>query len=271
MKCSDLIQTLEQLAPASCACEWDNVGLLTGRMDKEVKKVMIALDATDEIVEQAVREQADLLLTHHPLIFKPLKKLNDQDFIARRIMTLIKNDISYYAMHTNFDSAPGCMADLAADRLGLTEQKVLMPEGEYSFDGSGENKQEYGIGKVGRFTQAMSVKEVAMLVKKAFGLPFTVVYGEEAVGPVNLAAVSPGAGGSAVEWALKTGAQVLITGDMGHHQGIDAAARNLAVIDAGHYGLEHIFVDFMADYLGKIYNQELEILNAPVKFPADIL
>ncbi|MFV0238712.1 MAG: Nif3-like dinuclear metal center hexameric protein, partial [Lacrimispora sphenoides] len=129
MQCDKLIEKLEQLAPPVCTCDWDNVGLLAGRSDKEVKKVFIALDATDEVVENAVRWGADLLITHHPLIFKPLNRINDKDFISRRIISLIRNDISYYAMHTNFDAAPGCMADAAAEKLGLTDINVLDKEG----------------------------------------------------------------------------------------------------------------------------------------------
>ena len=125
MKCLELIQKLETLAPADCACEWDNVGLLVGWREREIHRILIALDATDEVVEEAVRMRADLLLTHHPLIFKPLRKVNDDDFIARRVMELIQYNVNYYAMHTNFDAAPGCMADLAAERLGLSETRGL--------------------------------------------------------------------------------------------------------------------------------------------------
>lgn len=109
MKCSEVIEVLGRLAPESCACDWDNPGLLAGRSDKEVKKIYIALDATDQVVEAAIKGGADMLLTHHPLIFKAIKKVNDQNFITRRLVKLIQADISYYAMHTNFDAAPGCM------------------------------------------------------------------------------------------------------------------------------------------------------------------
>ena len=109
MKCSEVIEILGKLAPESCACDWDNPGLLAGRSDKEVKKIYIALDATDQVVDAAIKAGADMLLTHHPLIFKAIKKVNDQNFITRRLVKLIQADISYYAMHTNFDAAPGCI------------------------------------------------------------------------------------------------------------------------------------------------------------------
>ena len=103
MICKDIIEVIERTCPAACALEWDNVGLLAGRDDKEVKRIYIALDATDEVIEAAVSEGADMLVTHHPLIFSGLKKINNQDFTGRRLIRLIQNDISYYAMHTNYD------------------------------------------------------------------------------------------------------------------------------------------------------------------------
>ena len=135
MKCSNIIEKLEELCPLSCACEWDNPGLLAGRQHKEVKKVLLALDATDQVVEEAIRQQADMLITHHPLIFKPLKKVNDQDFISRRILKLIQSDISYYAMHTNFDSAPGCMGAVSYTHLFC---RPFCHRQRCSYDGMGD-------------------------------------------------------------------------------------------------------------------------------------
>lgn len=253
MKCREIIEKLNRLAPESMACGWDNPGLLAGRMDKEVKKILIALDADDGAVEEAVRLQADMLLTHHPLIFKPVKAVNDGDFIGRRLLRLIQADISYYAMHTNFDAAPGCMADLAAERLGLTETGILEPMGET------EDGVPYGIGKYGLFPAEMSVAEAAEHVKRAFHLPAVTVCGaDERAAKVRKAAVCPGAGGSTLQNALACGAQVYITGDIGHHAGIDAAAGGMAVIDAGHFGVEQIFMDFMKEYLSR----ELEGVEA---------
>ena len=269
MQCDELIEKLEQLAPAGCACDWDNVGLLAGRGDKEVKKVYIALDATDEVVEHVVQWGADLLITHHPLIFKPLNKINDKDFISRRIIKLIRNDISYYAMHTNFDAAPGCMADAAADMLGLTDVNVLENEGVMIKDtAEGPREMIYGIGKTGYLKKELTVKEIAALVKERFHLPFVTVYGETAPGEaVRFVGISPGSGGSMMKPALAAGVKVLITGDIGHHNGIDAAANHMAVIDAGHYGLEYLFLDFMEEYLKKEVGEDLEICKAEVEFP----
>ena len=265
MRCDELIQILERLAPVSCACDWDNVGLLAGRSDKEIKKVYLALDATDEVVEEAIKWRADMLITHHPLIFRPLKKINDTDFIGRRILKLLSNDISYYAMHTNFDAASGCMADTAADKLDLTQVKVLQPEGE--IEGI-----PYGIGKTGYLKEKMTIRELAELVKERFDLPFLTIYGEDAPGAtVQFIGISPGSGESLIKYALDSRVDVLITGDIGHHSGIDAAANHLAVIDAGHYGLEYLFLDFMENYLKQEVEEMLSIRKADVVFPQTLV
>ncbi len=265
MRCRELIGKLDELAPFSYACEWDNSGFLAGRGDKEIHNVRIALDATEEEVERAIATAADLLLTHHPLIFKPLKAVNDEAFVSRRILRLIQADICYVAMHTNFDIAPGCMADLAAGRLGLQAEGPLEVTGEY-------NGVPVGVGKIGTLERGMRVEQLAELVKKRFDLPFVTVYGmDQVTEPVMRVAISPGAGGSMIENGIACGAHVLITGDIGHHGGIDAAACGMAVIDAGHYGLEHIFIPFMREYLEQPSMGGLEITTEKIHLPLRVV
>lgn len=266
MKCSDIVKLLSELAPESCACDWDNPGLLAGRSDKEVKTIYIALDATDEVVEAAVSCGADMLLTHHPLIFKAIKKVNDQNFITRRLVRLIQADISYYAMHTNFDSAPGCMADLAAGKLGLTDCLPLESLGQLG-------ESPYGVGKTGFLAEPMTVRELGQFVKEAFHLPFAQIYGPALLDQtVSRVSVCPGAGGSEIEGALAAGSQALITGDISHHQGIDAAARGMAVIDGGHYGLEQMFIPFMEEYLkNRLKDQGILLIPAKEAWPTVLI
>ncbi len=262
MKVTAWMNELENLAPLSCACDWDNPGLLAGRTEKEVKKILIALDGDDDAVDLAVSEGVDLLITHHPLIFRPVKSITDQDFLGRRLLKLMGNDISLYAMHTNFDAAPGCMADLAAGKLHLVESAPLEVMGE-------RDGVPYGIGKSGILLTTMTLRQLAEHVKKEFGLPFVRVYGgDQPDETVRRVAVCPGSGGDLVKAALAAESEVLITGDIGHHTGTDAASEGLSIIDAGHYGLEHIFVDFMADYCRERIDSRVEIIKAPVHFPS---
>lgn len=239
MKCYEIIEKLETLSPVTFAEEWDNVGLLAGRRDKEVRTVYIALDATDEAIEESVRLGADLLLTHHPLIFRKLGRVNTDDFIGRRIYELIRNDISYYAMHTNFDVMG--MADAAADELSLTDRQVLNVTYE-------DDIAKEGCGRVGKLERHMRVEELAALVKEKFHVPNVRVYGNlEDI--VETAAVMPGSGGSYVNDALNAGADVMITGDIDHHEGIDAVAQGIVIIDAGHYGIEKLFIPYIEAFL----------------------
>lgn len=168
MRCSEIIRRLNILAPEQYAQEWDNPGLLCGSPEREVNKIMLALDATDEVVDQAAAAGVQMLLTHHPLIFQPVKNVTDQDFIGRRLMTLIRADIAYYAMHTNYDAAPGCMADLAAARIVLNHGEPLEVTGE-------AEGCSYGIGKIGVLAEPMTIAQMAELVKQQFGLPFHIL------------------------------------------------------------------------------------------------
>lgn len=238
MLCRDVIETIKKAYPEQQAMEWDNVGLLCGRDDKEVTRIYIALDATDEVIREAVLWNADMLITHHPLIFSGMKKINNQDFIGRRLLTLIGHDISYYAMHTNYDVCG--MAELSGKKLGLLDAEVL----EVTCDA----EVPKGIGRVGNLKKKVTLSECCHMVKESFQLEYVKVFGNLEA-EVLRAAISPGSGKSMVGHALKSGADVLVTGDIDHHTGIDAAAQGLAIIDAGHYGLEHIFIADMRTYL----------------------
>nr|MBQ8252335.1 Nif3-like dinuclear metal center hexameric protein [Lachnospiraceae bacterium] len=253
MRCEEVIRKLEELSPVSYAESWDNPGLLAGRKDKEIKKIYIALDATTKTIEEAVRSGADMLLTHHPLIFKGIKKVNSDDFVGRRILRLIQKDICYYAMHTNFDVMG--MADAAADVLHLKKREVL----EITFE---DEIAKEGFGRIGKLPQIMTLDECARYVKKMFDIEWVKVFGEGDT-EIETAAILPGSGKSMIGSALAKGADVLITGDIDHHDGMDALERGMAVIDAGHFGLEHIFVSYMEEYI----KRELGDLDVSVQQP----
>ena len=239
MLCRDIMKVIEATYPKHAALEWDNVGLLVGRTEKEVKKIYVALDATDGVIEQAVAANADMLITHHPLLFSPLKKITDEHFIGGRVVKLLQHDISYYAMHTNYDVCG--MADISAAILGL--------DGAETLEVTDEESRE-GIGRVGDLSSPMSLQSCGELIKEKFQLDSVKVFGDLS-STVQRVAICPGSGKGMTELALEKNADVLVTGDIGHHEGIDAVAQGLAIIDAGHYGLEHIFIEDMANYLRK--------------------
>lgn len=254
MKCSKIMEAFEQLAPLHMAETWDNIGMLVGTNEREIKSIYIALDPTDEVINDAISKNVDLLLTHHPLIFKPLKSVTNEDFIGRRIISLIKSNITYYTMHTNFDVS--VMADLAADYLKLSNIEILEKIDE-----------NHGIGKIGNLPKEMTLDELCQYIKDVFSIEFLKVFGnrEEKIKKV---VIMPGSGKSYIKNTIQSHAEVMITGDIDHHEGIDALASGLTIIDAGHYGIEHIFVKYMKEYINSNFNEIkvfTEKVNAPFK------
>ncbi len=260
MLCKNIIEIIERTYPKSAALEWDNVGLLVGRWEKEVRKIYVALDATDEVIEEAISCGADMLITHHPMIFSPMKQISDADFIGNRVVRLLQNDISYYAMHTNYDVLG--MAELSGTLLRIEDAEVL----EVTDEISGE---PVGIGRVGNLAEPMSVETCCELVKEAFRLPNVKLFGDQNR-VIQRVAISPGSGKHMSAFALEKGAEVLITGDIDHHEGIDAVAQGLAIIDAGHYGLEHIFIWDIQRYLSK-YVAGVQVECAKISQPFVVL
>lgn len=241
MNAENIAELLMQLSPVKYACDWDNVGMHVGHKDNEINRILVTLDIDDAALDRAVEMKADMIVSHHPLIFHGIKKINDDDITGRRIMRLIENGINAYCMHTNYDCVGG-MAHAAAARLSMTEDELL----EEVCDGE-------GIGRTGNLEHSMMVAELCDLVKERFGLSNVILYGD-ASQKVHRVSICPGSGKEYTGTALAQGAQVLITGDMTYHIAADATAEGLCIIDAGHYGIEHIFIDEITEYLKKNTN-----------------
>lgn len=260
MKAIEIIKSIEKKYPVSFAESWDNSGFLVGDADWEVKKIFLALDVTDEALEMAVKAGADMMITHHPLIFSGMKQVTAGNFIGRRLIKLIENHICYYAMHTNFDVLG--MADLSADLLNLKDRQVL----EVTWQEEGRSE---GIGRVGKLPREMTLEECGKFVKKQYRLPFVKLYGEPEK-KVNSAAVCTGSGKSLMKEVLAKKAEVYITSDMDYHSAIDAGAQGVAVIDAGHYGTEYIFMEYMKQELKELL-PELPVETMAVNHPCKVL
>lgn len=254
MRLGDLIKEIEGAIPPAYAQDWDNVGLLVGDADTEVTRVYLALDATAGVIEEAKAFGAQLILTHHPMIFKGMKRVTADHFIGRKILMLAQSGIACYAMHTNFDVMG--MADAMARRLELHDSQALMavcPSAEQGTALAGTDTQQ-GIGRIGSLPREMTLKECAAFVKNKLEMPFVTVSGD-ADRTVRRAAVSPGSGRSMCGYAVAGRADVLITGDIGHHEALDAKEQGLCIIDAGHYGTEKIFMEYMERWLSGRYPQ----------------
>ncbi len=258
MLCKDIMHILEKSFPTEYALEWDNVGLLVGRDTKEVKKIYIALDATEPVIKAAIDQKADMLITHHPMLFSGIKRVTEENLVGRKVLMLASYDISYYAMHTNYDVKG--MADLSMEKMGVASGDVLDVTVV-------EDGKEEGVGRVFDLPEGTTLSECCKMVKEAFDLDAVRLFGKpETI--VHRLAICPGAGKSDIENALKKGADVYVTGDIGHHDGLDALEEGLAIIDAGHYGVEHIFIEDIKNYLEKaLEGEDVKVVGAPIEHP----
>ncbi len=281
---SMITEKLEQLAPKAAACDWDNPGLLVGRSDREVSRIYVALDASCAVVDAAIDAGCDLIVTHHPIIFRGVKSINDQSALGLKLLDLIRNDVSVFSMHTNFDSCPGGMADIVCAALGLRKTGLMEPTGflpENRQNGATEglqlrvvetegdvNPDAYGIGFTAELPELLSAAELAARVKACFGLPFVQYY--DAGMPIRRIACCPGSGRGELKEVLSLGVDAFLSGDMGHHEGLDLCEEGISLLDAGHYGLEHIFVHYIAGFLRAQF-PEAEIIEEELHFPAQIV
>ena len=281
---SMITEKLEQLAPKAAACDWDNPGLLVGRSDREVSRIYVALDASCAVVDAAIDAGCDLIVTHHPIIFRGVKSINDQSALGLKLLDLIQNDVSVFSMHTNFDSCPGGMADIVCAALGLRKTGLMEPTGFLPKDtqnGAAEglqlrvveterdvNPDAYGIGFTAELPELLSAAELAARVKACFGLPFVQYY--DAGMPIRRIACCPGSGRGELKEVLSLGVDAFLSGDMGHHEGLDLCEEGISLLDAGHYGLEHIFVHYIAEFLRAQF-PEAEIIEEELHFPAQIV
>lgn len=254
MKCEEIIALLEKQSPTEYAEAWDNVGLLVGRKSKEIKRILLALDATKEVCSYAINNHYDMIVTHHPMIFSKINRVNDESVLGDKIISLIEHGICCYAMHTNFDTIGG-MARIVSSILDIDTYGVLE-----------ETKDGEGIGCVGELPSAMTLRELACFVKDKFGLDNVIVFGKDDE-IIKKVAVSPGSGKDEIEYALEKRVDCLLTGDIGHHSGIDAVEMGLTIIDASHHGLEKIFMEYIKEYLTDNCDKiEVDILDTGVPY-----
>jgi dinuclear metal center YbgI/SA1388 family protein len=242
-----VIQIVESFAPRSFAVPDDRIGLQLGSLQQPVRKLLIALDVTDEVVEEAIRERVQLIVAHHAIIYRPLTHLRTDTPVGKLYEKLIKHDIAVYIAHTNLDSAESGMNDLMAQALGLTNIDFLESnEAGESFPQSLRGRR-FGLGRVGKLPQQESLSELAERVKEAFDVPRVRVVGD-LQRPIRKVAVLGGSGGRYVQRSLDEGADALVTGDIDYHTAHDAFAAGLAIIDPGH-NAEKIFKTPLAVWL----------------------
>jgi dinuclear metal center YbgI/SA1388 family protein len=355
----EALQAIEQLAPPELAEDWDNVGLLVGNPDDIVERAMVALDPTRAVVEEAMQQTCYLLITHHPAIFKPLRRVRADDPTGQVVVELLKQRMHHIAAHTNFDNAPGGMGDALASALKLEKVEALAPSqwetlykvvvfvpaeawdavrdamatagagviGNYShcsFRSAGtgtfrplegaspylgevgqleqadefrlemlvgqrqlpaaleamrkahpyeevaydvyrlENKgKSFGAGRIGQLSEAVTLRELAQFVGRQLGAGHVRTVGS-LERRVRRVALCGGSGAFLMDAAHQAGADVLVTGDVQHHDALKAQAWGLAVVDPTHAATEQIFVPVVAAHLRRTLGDKLQVFTSQV-------
>ncbi len=237
----DIFDYLNKLAPIELKMDFDNVGVLVGSKKSAVTKCLVALDITDDVIDEAIELGTNLIVSHHPVIFNEIKSVLDEDLVGRKIIKLIKNDISAICMHTNLDIANGGVNDALMSALGA------VTEGYLEYTGTDSLGVKQGCGRIGELESEMSLPEFLEKCKTALnanGLRY-----HDAGLKVKKLAVMGGSGGSSVYLAKELGCDTYVTSDIKYNCFLDAKELGINLIDADHFCTENVIVPVICEKL----------------------
>ena len=238
MNVARLYAALNQKIPLELSCNWDNDGLMCcADAEKEVHRVLVALDITAAVVDRAIEGKYDLIVSHHPLIFSPLSSVTVTDPIAKKVIRLLRADVAAMSFHTRLDAVQSGVNDVLAEILGL--------ENVEPFGFGGE-----AIGRIGELANEMTLVDFAKRVKAVTGAE-QVLYSDAGL-PVHRVAVLGGSGSSDVDAAKAAGADTYVTGELKHNNLTEAPERGMNLIAGGHFHTENPVCERIADLLREI-------------------
>lgn len=246
MTVKELYRIFDHGIPASLSCAWDNDGLMCSpNLSAPVKRVLLTLDVSEAAVDHAIAEGCDLIISHHPMIFRPLSAITEDNFTARKVLKCISNGISVFSFHTRLDIVEGGVNDRLAEVLGLT---AIEPFGD---------EETPTIGRIGD-VDATTMEAFSELVKDRLGVPAlqTVELGRE----VRRVALVGGDGKEFLKPAMRAGADLYLTGTLSYNSMVDAADLELQVMEAGHFFTENPVLEVLAEKV-KAGCPEAEILT----------
>jgi dinuclear metal center YbgI/SA1388 family protein len=344
VQCRKIVNWIEEWAPTYLAQDWDHMGMQVGKPDAVIEKLVVTLEATAAVVDEAISTPAQMIVSHHPLFHKPLMDLSEDHYPANLAVKMVRHGISFYAAHTTLDAAAGGINDILANMLKLQDTEILAPVGggdyfklvvyvpqgyedrvlsaicaqgaggignytecTFQTEGTGTYRPQagshpfrgeagklerapevrletivpadrvaqviqsmrqahpyeepaydlyplrqsgvrQGLGRVGQLPKPMLLTDFARMVKGLLSIQTIKITGD----PERMISRVALCGGAAIEFlplARASGAELYLTADVKHHEALDAAAQGMAIIDAGHYGIEYIIVPALADYL----------------------
>lgn len=243
VKLSEIENYLESEFPRVDAADWDNVGLIFGRFNKEVGTVMTCLTVTPEVVAEARREKVDLVVSHHPFPFKKMNRLTSGFWEGKMVLDLAGADICVYSPHTSFDSAPRGINQMTLEGLGLSDIQPLIPP---------EDRQIHGSGRFGQFSEGVRFSQFVQKVKAFYGLSHLKCVPTDKM--VKRVAVACGAGGDFMTAAKTRKCDVFITGELSFHACISAKIQGLGIVLTGHYGSERFAVEKLANQISQKFS-----------------
>lgn len=250
MKLKDLTNIIEKTTPKSIAYPWDNVGLLLGDENKEINSVLITLDVCLSTVNEAVKNHCDAIISHHPFLFDPLKRVDYNTVQGKVLKLLIENNIAVYAAHTNMDTAVGGINDALAEIFEIEDKKIL----EYHTD-----RTDVGLGRYGNLKKPVLFKDLCQIAKDRLNTPFVRAAGDFNK-EIKTLCVASGSCSECIETAIAKNCDAVITGDMKYHDTINYSEAGICIIDAGHYPTECIVTDIFEGIIKdtgiKIYKSE---------------
>ena len=239
---NDVVVEIEKIANPKYAFEWDNCGLLVGNRCNKINKVLITLDITKEVVLEAKEKGCEMIISHHPLIFKAVKNLNVETYEGEVISELYKNDISLYCAHTSLDICKNGVNDSLCEKLQL--KNVIIPE-EMTVDG-----ENISCARMGSFLKVLSKNELLDFIKEKTGAT-NLSYNLEEKEYKTIALCT----GSGEEYAfILKNADVFLTGEIKYHTALEMKRQNISFIGAGHYFTEVHIIDSLAESLQKSFN-----------------
>jgi dinuclear metal center YbgI/SA1388 family protein len=236
---NDVTAFLQQIAPLHLAADWDAVGLLVGSRRESCERVMTCLTLTPDVAAEAAREAADLVVTHHPLPFRPVARLTDDTPAGASLLTLLSAGIAVWSSHTAWDSASGGINDQLAIMLSLTNVRPILPDAD---------TPTAGTGRMGTAEPNLSVEDLALRLTAALGANGAQIAGDRSQ-PAGTVGIVCGSGGDMLSDLITAGCTTLVTGEVRLHTAAEAAAAGLAVIAVGHHASERFSMDRLADLL----------------------
>jgi len=261
-KVKEISKEIEKFAPEFLKEEYDNVGLMVGDEQKEVKKVLLSLDCTNEVIEEAISLKCDMIITHHPLLFKRPKNIIKGDLVGEKVIALVKEDISLYACHTNLDSAKDGINETIVNMLGFSSNEII----ERNMSG---NYKDGGLGRIVRLEKEISICNLVELVKKNLNINnIRLVRGSD---KVKVLAIINGSGQDFFMKAKKLGADCIITGDTTYHFASDFKEMKISIIDAGHFSTEYLVFLKTLEFLKEKFKDVEFVASEKCKDPYEFI